>query len=475
MNNELILNRKEIYQEEHDKMLKMMLEERFFKIWKNKELREDSDVRDFSLIDDIGLELFITSTCNQHCEYCYLVKHGNELYPQECNNPETILHNLNILFDWFIENDMYIPRIDLFTGEIWHAQFGLDVLDLIYKKILEGFKTEFIMIPSNCSFLKDPVQTGRIEQRLHKFANKNIRIAFSISIDGKIIEEQARPHNDASVNNDAFYERMFLFAKHHEFYFHPMVAAIDVDRWIENHKWWVEECEKYDIDPDQCIMMLEVRNNNWTEESIKHYNEFMDYLLERYLSKYSTEGLAYSLIMDPNYRARDTLTGYIPYFPGMADSFPGCSVSLELTVRLGDLAICPCHRTAYKKYLYGHFKVENDKITDIVSNNVYMAERILFMNNNLCSLKCDTCPFNPVCIKGCFGSQLETNDDPFVPIESVCNFYYHKISHIFHKLKEYGIDEIWKTISPYEPGYTRAQEFLAIMNRVEEEYGLGEN
>ena len=184
MNNDLILNRKETYQKEHDEMLKMMLNERFFKIWKNQELREDLDVRDFSLIDDIGLELFITSTCNQHCDYCYLVKNAKDLYPPEYNKPELILHNLNILFDWFIENDMFIPRIDLFTGEIWHSQFGLDVLNTIYNKMVEGFRTEFIMIPSNCSFLKDPVQTGRIEQIIDKYARMNVRIAFSISIDG---------------------------------------------------------------------------------------------------------------------------------------------------------------------------------------------------------------------------------------------------------------------------------------------------
>jgi len=38
-------------------------------------------------------------------------------------------------------------------------------------------------------------------------------------------------------------------------------------------------------------------------------------------------------------------------------------------VRLGDLAICPCHRQAYDEYLYGHFVVENNRITGIKANN----------------------------------------------------------------------------------------------------------
>jgi hypothetical protein len=91
---------------------------------------------------------------------------------------------------------------------------------------------------------------------------------------------------------------------------------------------------------------------------------------------------------------------------GEAEESPTCSVADHLTIRLGDLAICPCHRTAYNKYLYGKFVVENDKIVDISAINTQMAIRILFANNKIASFGCDNCIFSEYCIKVCFGSQL---------------------------------------------------------------------
>jgi len=41
-----------------------------------------------------------------------------------------------------------------------------------------------------------------------------------------------------------------------------------------------------------------------------------------------------------------------------------------ICVRLGDLAICPCHRTSYDKYLLGKFEVKDNQIIGIKANNV---------------------------------------------------------------------------------------------------------
>ena len=77
------------------------------------------------------LELYITSTCNQSCEYCYLCKYP-DLYPAEYNKPELIKKNLKILLDYLIVNKCQIPILDLFSGEIWHNQYGWDILEIIY-------------------------------------------------------------------------------------------------------------------------------------------------------------------------------------------------------------------------------------------------------------------------------------------------------------------------------------------------------
>lgn len=72
-------------------------------------------------------------------------------------HPETLLKNLQTLYNWILENDYCIPKCEFFTGEIWHTQFGLDVLDLTLQYLKKGMKIGWFMIASNCSFLLDEI------------------------------------------------------------------------------------------------------------------------------------------------------------------------------------------------------------------------------------------------------------------------------------------------------------------------------
>lgn len=461
-------------QQENNNLLKFILNERFFKPWKNQRFTEDVEEDRKKILNETHLELFLTSTCNQHCEYCYLVKNNEKLYPSSFNDKDLILKNLNILLEWFKQENMFIPTIELFSGEIWHTSYGLEVLEIILKHVKQGFQTNTIVIPSNCSFLRNEKQRNLIQRYINNFKKAGINLLFSISVDGKIIEDQSRPLNNLNDHkNDEFYEQMFLFAAHNNFCFHPMVSSNNVQYWIENFQWWEKNMEYYNI-PFEALMMLEVRNDDWTAESIEYYNNFMDFLLDHWLSKNSVQRLARILSKGLTYN-KQPLLGYTPFFIGETENYPACSIATHLTVRLGDLAICPCHRTCYDKYTYGYFNIENDKIVDILANNTAMAIRVLFSNNNLCSLKCDSCLFRDYCLKGCFGAQLETNKDPFIPIKSVCDFFEKKYVHLIQTYKKLGVLEILQETSPYEVNYIEAKKFLYFAERVLKEYGMGKN
>ena len=43
----------------------------------------------------------------------------------------------------------------MFSGEIWHTQLGLDILELTLKYIPKGLKFGSITIPSNCTFVNN--------------------------------------------------------------------------------------------------------------------------------------------------------------------------------------------------------------------------------------------------------------------------------------------------------------------------------
>lgn len=457
----MITNDKEQFQVEQNELLQFILDQRFFNPW--REAGRLGYIDKFSAAKDCTLELYLTSSCNQNCEYCYLTKYP-DLYPSEYNKKDLIFNNLDILYNWLIEENMYIPVLEVFTGEIWQSSFGLDFFQHTWDAIQRGLRTNGISIPSNCSFLNDWEQTCKIQRWINKFRQYGIDVTFSISVDGKIIDEVNRPRVDKTEYTDEFYDRMFMFATHNGYGYHPMVAAVTVDKWIENHKWWEQEFNKRHENVDDKLMMLEVRNSDWTEERIQAYNEFMKYLINRQVQRHgSVEHFAQGLFgIVPAFNS-----GYVPYAPAPLDTFAGCTVCNSLTVRLGDLAIAPCHRQAYNKFLYGHFIVnEDNQIAGITANNPHHAIRILMANNNLCHLGCDVCPIAEYCLKGCYGSQYEETNDPFIPSANVCHFFKEKWKNLMYYYKEIGVLDALAKISPYNEHYEEIQKFLQFYERI---------
>jgi radical SAM protein with 4Fe4S-binding SPASM domain len=250
-----------------------------------------------------------------------------------------------------------------------------------------------------------------------------------------------------------------------------MISAIDIDKWIENYKWWDMMCKKYNMDVDEVVMTLEVRNNDWTDEALQHYCNYMDFLLENFKEKYNNNVVS---MTDSLFSLSGQGGGYVVYAPAEAETFLGCTISNSLTVRIGDLAICPCHRTAYNKFLYGFFKQnENGRIVDIQAVNPQMAARVLYSNLQLSSFGCDACQYVDYCLRGCLGSQYENMNDPFMPISGVCKLFKTKWSHLVKRFNEYGIIDYLQTISPYHPSYLRITKFLNFAKGVLENNGLG--
>lgn len=447
------------FQEEQTAVIKTLLTNRFFNPWKEYNKYERDENYDKSLNHETRLEIFATAACNQKCSYCYLVKH-KELYPAEFDKRELVVNNLKVLLDWVVKEGFFIPEVEFFTGEVWHSDYGLELLDIVLDYIVnKGLQTDMVMIPSNCSFILDPIQTQKIQHYINAYERAGVRLCFSISIDGKVVDNY-RPLNNHDMRNDRYYEDLFLFAAHNNYYFHPMVAACNVSQWVDNYKWWEEMCTKYNR-PIEHLMMLEVRNEGWTDENIDDYVKFLKYLLEKDVAKCGSNKAYFAKLFNFDDIERDL--GYVPYGITFADTFKGCTVSDSLTVRLGDMAICPCHRTAYNKLLYGHFIVEDNKIVDIKGNNPEFATRVLLGNDMLVSPECDTCIYSPVCLKGCFGSQFESNKDPLFPIENICKLFKTKYGFVLQEHIDRGLIEYLKEISPYNMHYTYAQKLLKYL------------
>ena len=434
------------YQKEQDQLLQTILDYRFFHPWKGLTRYADTEC---SLQYDSQLEIYITSSCNQKCEYCYLHKHP-ELYPKEYNDPKIILHNFKIFLDYLLIENYKIIKLSIFSGDIWDNQFGWDFLDMLYEYLQKGVKIGSIILPCNCSFVSNDVALQKMQQYINKYKEIKCPLIISISVDGKIVDEQGRPRNDPNNSyTDEFYERLGAFARVNNFLFHPMVSAQNIKYWKKNYEWWEQYLTYHDFDMN-AIMMLEVRDGNWTDENIKDYCDFLTFILDKEMEKCNNNPYKFMHFLSGKEDKNIKTPSYAAWLIGETQTYPGCGIATHLHVRLGDLAICPCHRTAYDQYLYGYFNVEDDVITGVRAVNPVLATYILMSNILYSTPLCDTCLIKSCCLKGCLGSQIEYGKDPIIPLTNVCKFFKHKVATIIKYYREHGIINALQTIGPDE-------------------------
>lgn len=234
------------------------------------------------------LELYITGDCNQKCDYCYLVRYGDQIYPKEIRKPKQILTNLRLLLDYFLENDLIPYRIDLFSGEILGTQLGDSVFDILLEYIKKGFHVHTIVIPSNMSFCLTEKTMLKIDDYIEKFNTLNCQIAISCSMDGLIVDKFMRPfsNNNDNLKTAEYYNRIISFCARHRFGYHPMISADSLKYQKENYKIWLQIMHLTFPDEEEFksklgyVMQLMVRNDDWTEEHIKEYLDWLNFIIE---------------------------------------------------------------------------------------------------------------------------------------------------------------------------------------------------
>lgn len=447
----------DILQQEKNDVLKFILNERFFQYWHNGRLNPKY----------ADLEIFITPDCNQTCEYCYLCKRKEELYPRETLQRDNLIKNLRMLFDYILKKNYHIPELEFFSGEIWHTDFGAEVLEITLEYMKKGMDIHGVIIPTNAYFVKDINTLTRIQKLIDEYKAINHFLIFSLSVDGAVIENKSRPLNSGEQKEDDFYERLFSFAKHNGFHFHPMVSASNVKYWIENYDWFVKKLREYNLSPYQSLMMLEVRDDNWTEEALEDYKKYLKhYIYSSFEDLFDKDVSSFAAFVADEETFASFSSSYIPFrIFELHHRAANCSISAMLTIRLGDLMITPCHRLSVPAFHYGQFVVENDEIVDIEAKNTYMANKVFLTNNDLATVKCDTCVLNKICVKGCYGSQYESSGDPFIPIQSVCDLFMTKVKTTFEAFEDIGV---FKELEKYDIQYY-SYPTIELLKEIKEE------
>lgn len=473
------------YQEEQNDLLRAVLAnyDSYFK--KSAQWQFDNCLKNNSRDMNYELEFFITNKCNQNCGYCYLTK--NDLYPEEALNEDIILNNLKLLLDYYSKIGWSFGNLNLFSGEILGTNFSFKILNILLEYISTSkIKIKRIIIPSNFSFILNDKITNKLQRYFEEFRKYDTFIALSLSNDGFYVDKSSRPFKNLDktkeLKTEEYYNKLIDFCAQNYFCFHPMIAAQDLDYWKENYKWWYEQIEKY---PDiyknifQATMFLEVRNNFWDTKSILKYLDFINFMVDYDIEKFwlpkNEMTLLYSKLMCIPYNNTNiqeeknkqyNLDNYIPYNVISNCYKPGCSATNVLSIRLGDLAIVPCHRTSYDKFLYGYYEVKNNQITGIKGKNVNLAYRILKQEWDS-SPVCGNCSIYGYCPLGCYGSQYENSGEILYPCDTVCQL--EKAKFLFSYLKGKQILEKYsKNINIKELQYQENDKIKNICNTLME-------
>ena len=424
------------------------------------------------------VELIVRPECNQKCEYCYITKYGDELYPKELRvDKKTIINNIKILLDYFYNNKCFVKSWELFAGDLFYDDLFFDLIDLfydyylkiqnnyndIYRNLLDREETNdesyvrnlsenIISVPCNFSFCHDDKKIQKFKEVFHKMLEVNTYISLSYSTDGIY----AIDHREKRSNvTQEFYKKVFSLCNECGYGCHPMISYENIDSAIDNYEWWKKMYKEYLYNlPDFMPCMLEVRNEGWTPEAIDKYLKFLDYLINDRIKIYNNDLKLFvrQVFGRKNSKVVDETKPLGPYSmdPITLDvstknqNRMSCTLGHALCINCAHLTFVPCHRLAYPFFEGGGFILnrENNKIIDIeAKENINGYFNQIFTNRTF-EPKCFQCKYRFFCLRGCHGAQFEANGDPNVPISNICEFYEKKINFLCKKYHELGIFKI---------------------------------
>ena len=416
-------------------------------------------------INKHGLELIIRPNCNQHCEYCYINKYGDKLYPNHNISSEELLSNIQALLEYiYIERKNYFYKIEMFAGDVFYDGIFFKIMQL-YDNILSRIKSEFpyllerkttMILPSNLSFVYTMPEVAEETVHIHDYflETYNFKIAFSWSTDGIY----GTFDREKKKLDDDYFDTILDFCMKLDAGYHPMTSANNVYVLKDNYDWWLQKMKEH-RPPEQSISevdfapsFLEVRNGKeWDQQAIEAYLDFLSYAMQvRYelcgsdssrLAKHFFGDVFANIEEDiPRCTSYDHLAfNYTSLEDTSCENIP-CGVQSELHVNCVDLSLVPCHRTSYPIFTGCYFKKDKDtnKIIDVEPHNIsgyYTLKTAHYSRLPVCS----TCEYSPMCLKGCYGAQYEDSGEIFMPIPSVCSLFQQKIDHLVKLYHKYGV------------------------------------
>ena len=205
-------------------------------------------------------------------------------------------------------------------------------------------------------------------------------------------------------------------------------------------------------------MLLEVRDDDWTNEKIKHYLKFLDHVIEKKINMINTRDELILFVKNIFYESVMTYSNISLMNQSANLKGLSCAIQSNLAIRCIDKAIIPCHRTSYEQFVAGYISDDNS----IVAKNISPFISIVSAKGSNLPV-CNSCSIKDYCIKGCLGAQYEYSKELFIPSDTVCNLFKAKTVFLLQKYTSLGYVDLFINLIPQDDYMKKCQSNLASM------------
>ena len=142
-----------------------------------------------------------------------------------------------------------------------------------------------------------------------------------------------------------------------------------------------------------------------------------------------------------------------------------CSYGSQVTIRIADLTLAPCHRLFYPELIFAHFLVENNKIIDIRADKPEIL--IMKEHTKLTTLPhCENCQFVYMCPGFCAGAAYENCKNPLIPPKTVCDLQIAKYTFLILKYYQLGLWDEIEYLNDYDINSPKYKYLKDLINNV---------
>ena len=351
-----------------------------------------------------NLELIIRPSCKENCDYCYLTKYGKELFPREEKNTKNILSHISQILNYIFNiQQIQIQNIYLYSGNLFENDLYSSILSLIYT----NFKRQGLNVISYVapSFINESQFIKTFQFYKLKYKRVGMDINLIIEANGRKIDK----------NKSYNYNDIINFAERYNCQFYSLITPDNIYKWRKNYDWWMRHTDKLPI-------IKELRDDNWSQESIDYYLKFLDYIFDKQFEKYNNniKSMTYHYLAE----APELLALPLKKI---------CHLSDTLTFNITNNTLVLCPRLAYPQ-----FQTAILQDNKLISRNATIYTTLNTINKTSLP-KCNTCIVKDFCSGNCLGAQFEAHGDLFTSNDTVCSLLQQKIIFLLTKLSKTGI------------------------------------